>query len=405
MAAITFSGLATGFDSNAVIDSLVALDRQPISVLDRRKADAQKRVTILSDLVTKLQALSAKAQGLDTATEVRPLLARSSDEARLRATIAGAPAAGSYRFSVQALASAQTSRSNGFSSENVGADGSLGIAVGSDVAVTVGYSATDTLADLASRINASGARVNASVLFDGTQHRLLVSGREPGANNAVGFSDPGGVLGLADPGALVSSASDAALTVSGVAIFRHENRLTDVLSGVTLDLASVTPTGGADTVVTIGADPAAARTKLKELVSAYNDVARVLSAQLTYSGVRRGTDTLFGDSSLKGLQARLAGILTTSYPSGTGTLAAGQLGVAIGKDGTLVLDESKLDAALEADPLALSRLLAGEGAPALAAGLQSLISEHTTSGVGARSIKRAGERTLIRTIYKQRDEN
>ena len=54
-------------------------------------------------------------------------------------------------------------------------------------------------------------------MHDGTSYRVLVTGKETGAANAVSFADTGG-LGMADAGAEVMPASDAALTVGGFTV-------------------------------------------------------------------------------------------------------------------------------------------------------------------------------------------
>ncbi|MCB1222271.1 flagellar cap protein FliD, partial [bacterium] len=57
MSTISFGGLATGIDSNTIVDKLVALEKIPATKLQSRQAAADKRIALLSDLSTKLTAL------------------------------------------------------------------------------------------------------------------------------------------------------------------------------------------------------------------------------------------------------------------------------------------------------------------------------------------------------------
>ena len=63
--------------------------------------------------------------------------------------------------------------------------GDISLQVGSGVPALVNVLATDSLTDIAAKINQSGQRVGPSVLFDGTTYKLQVRGLDTGAANAV----------------------------------------------------------------------------------------------------------------------------------------------------------------------------------------------------------------------------
>src|SRR5262249_44987124 len=184
-------------------------------------------------------------------------------------------------------------------------DGSVTLTIGTGTPATINYKSGDSLESIASSINDQVPGVNASVLATGTGYRLIVTGQDTGAANAIAFSQTGAGLGMST----VIPAQDASVTVNGTTVTRPSNVLTDVVPGVTLQLNAVTPTGGADTTINVARDPAGLQKKIQGLVDAYNAVAGAISNQLSYNGTPKGNDTLFGDSSLQGLQRSMSSII------------------------------------------------------------------------------------------------
>src|SRR5262245_5374284 len=129
---ISFGGLATGLDTNKLIDQLVALERIPAERLAARQADANDRKSIVTDLVSKLTALRSARRSVDTPSELHAVTATSSDEARVQVTSSGAAQPAQLALRVDALASGQTNVSNMFQSVDqvIPGAGSIGIKLG-----------------------------------------------------------------------------------------------------------------------------------------------------------------------------------------------------------------------------------------------------------------------------------
>jgi flagellar hook-associated protein 2 len=395
MSGITFTGLASGIDTASIVDQLVAVERIPISRLEQRKSYAQTRISTLNDLSTKLKALKTAAQKLDLASELKPLAAKTTDENKVALT--GTPSvAGSWRVQVTALATTETTKSRGFATKDAGAvsAGTLSITVGTDAAVPITYSATDSLDDIAARINGTDARVNAAVVHDGSQYRLVINGSETGAVNAVTFADDGG-LGMADVGAEVSAATDAALTVGGLPVTRPGNTVEGIVPGVTLDLRAV-----GEATITAARDGDAQKAAVQGFVDAYNAVQSVVGRELSYNGTAKSEASLFGDSALQGLQRRLGGIVASAFPNGLESTSLRDFGITLQNTGQLTLDAAKFTAAVDADPAKLEALFVGSGA-ALATQMSDLATEYTQSGTGTLESKASGLRSLMTGFDKQ----
>jgi flagellar hook-associated protein 2 len=379
--AISFSGVGSGNDWGSLISQLVAVEKAPITTLNTRKSNATRQNAVVADVLANLQALSSKAKALEAVDSLYGVTTSSSDETRVKATASGSGAQGSYAIKVSQLARGETRQSQTFASAAAGVAGagSFDVAVGAGAAKTVSWTAADSLADIASKINAANAGVSAAAIYDGSVYRLVLTGQTTGAAADIAITaETGTSLGLNGVGAVVQDARDAILEVNGVTVAKASNQMTDVIAGVTLDVRSTTPEGAAATVVSTARDPASLTSKIKGLVDAYNTVARHLSGQMTYNGVKKGDDTLFGDPMIASLQQQLGGLVASSYTHGSGKISARMLGITLNSDGTLKLDESKLTSAVAADPTAAADLVTGSGG--LAKALYTLADKHTAVG-------------------------
>jgi len=62
----TAGGLASGLDTNTIVDKLVALESQPITKNTARQAALTVQISAIGDLMSKIKALSSSASTLKT---------------------------------------------------------------------------------------------------------------------------------------------------------------------------------------------------------------------------------------------------------------------------------------------------------------------------------------------------
>jgi len=209
---------------------------------------------------------------------------------------------------------------------------------GENVPVTV--NAGDSLTTIMNNINsaASGTNIVASIV----NNQLQIEG--DGAN-PVSFTNVSGTalatLGFAASGAVnqATAPQAASLTVDGVSgITRTTNTISDVLSGVTLNLTQASPS----TQVTLQVAPDAngATTAINNFVTAYNNwESFVQQNEATASGGGAASGAvLFGDSSLREASLQIDGSITQSI-LGT-SLAA--MGISLNSANQLVVDSTTL---------------------------------------------------------------
>ena len=84
--AITFGGLATGMDTDAIISALMGIERRPLQRLETDKSFFNSRQTAFNDLDGKLKDLMAKAEAIDTANEMVTPTAKAAPQKRCPAS-------------------------------------------------------------------------------------------------------------------------------------------------------------------------------------------------------------------------------------------------------------------------------------------------------------------------------
>lgn len=212
----------------------------------------------------------------------------------------------------------------------------------------------DTPQDIVAAINASKVGVTAQLVNtgDGTAnpYQIILSGPvglvgafSISAQYGVGTGSPGVVF----PGghAANQAATDASVKVDGISYVRSSNELTDVVTGLTLNLKSTTSSAA---TLDLTRDTTALKEKFTALVTAYNDADNILtevsnpkSVLDTYGG------TLVGDSTVRSLRQQLRSMVSgVSSTPGDNIKSLGQMGFKVDEKGVMSLDDVKLSTAL-----------------------------------------------------------
>lgn len=377
MTAINFSGLASGLDTSSIVTQLVNAEKALADPLTSQQSDLTSQKSIVGSMSSALSSFATAVAAMNLDSEVKPLTATVSDS-KVSVAVASGAAAGVHSFFVEQLATSQVSSSATFTSSGAGAAGAGGLDITKGgVTQHVTWDATNTLDDIASKINGSGSGLSASVLYDGAKYRLMVSSTSTGTANAATYTDVGGgALGMTEKAA----AKDAIVDIDGVPVTRSNNIIADALTGTTITLNAAHAATDQPSKATVALDTTSLTNKVKAVVDAYNTVNAALHVQLDYNGTTKGSNTLFGDSTLRNLQGSLASIMSSAY--GTGSLA--DIGLSRDKTGTLTLDTSKLTTAVANDPDAVSKLFVAGG---FAKSVADMATTYTATGTGLFDVK------------------
>lgn len=404
---VSFSGLSTGIDTNALVTSLVNAARLPIRRLETQQAILSSQSERLTEIRTKLLALQGAAKALDVRSEVLAVSATSADSAIVTATATADALEGTHAVRVTSLARPEITLSNGFAARaqtGLFGTGTLRIRVGAAAQVNITVDASDTLDSVLSKINASGADVTAGMIYTGTAWKIQVTGKTPGAANTIAFTETGSLnLGLDVAGNQIQTAADAAFTVDGIAMTRTTNVVSDAIPGLTMNLVGVS--GAAATNVKVARDATALQSKVEAFVKTYNEVMTALNQEFAWTGAQKGVDSLSGDSTLRSLQGRLRTLVGQRIPGVTQPYdALAGVGVSQGRDGTLTLDAAKLTAALSTNPDAVVALFVdatGGGTDGVMAQISTCADEFALSSSGTLSSRIDGIAGRVKDLGAQ----
>lgn len=386
---ITFSGLASGLDTQTIMNSLMKIERIPLDQLSAQQASVTQAKTQMSSFLSKVTAVRTAAASLSDPAGFRSLTASSTDSGVV-ATVAGGAQPGSFSVQVMSLAHEQRTTSNAQSSSTdpLSQSGSITFQIGAGTPVTVAVDSNDSLAAIADSINQSGARITASVIYDGSQYRLAIRGQDSGAANAITFTESGVSLGLDDPANTNQVASDARVKIDDVEITRSSNLIQGAIPGVSLSLRKEMTSAGK---VAIDSDPGALATKIQSFVSAYNDMVASAHSIAGYGNTKASNSLLQSDSAVRSTLDRLSRVLGSSVAGSSGRYTTlSSAGLTSNSDGTLKLDTAKLSTAMAADPTGVARLFTTDASIGATGAMKSLLSAvdalttGTNSAVGGR---------------------
>lgn len=391
------SGLASGLDTQGIIESLTKLESRPLDTLRARQSEMRVRITALGDLTSKLSALEGAAKELGS-RGVLTLKVQSTPTAFTASPTTGGVAA-SHRVEVLSVAAAASARSVAYASAGAKVQGgklTLTLDGGTPKEITLANGGT--LEQAAAAINASGAAVTASVLVAQEGSYLQITRKTTG--HTVG-ADPSVALQLAfaptetegtAPGlAITRAASNAKLKVDGLTFERTTNEFADVVPGVTLTAAKLST---APEDLTLSVDVSATQARLQSFVDAYNAVGAVVQKQLATTSSTDRSTSLGGDSALRGLQQTLQALTSRKIPGQLAVQSLADLGVKTARDGKLSIDGTTFAKAVAKDPAGVNALFS-DATSGLDAAMKALVQAQTRSGDGVLTTRKAGlEKTV-----------
>lgn len=140
------------------------------------------------------------------------------------------------------------------------------------------------------------------------------------------------------------SSLNAKFLFNGIEVQRDSNTISDLVSGVTLNLKSVFNTNDPDVVISVGTDVSSIKSKIESFINSFNELYSYLRKNSSSSSSQRGV--LFGDSTTSSLTNILS---TSAYQSLSGFSndvinSLSKLGIAFDvNNGLSISDSSQLE--------------------------------------------------------------
>lgn len=396
---ITSAGIGSGLDIESLVSQLVAAEGQPQRIrIDRREAQLQTTLSAVGTLKSELASFQNAVSGLSSLSAFQATKAEVGDKDLFTASATAEAAAGTYSVEVQQLAQAQKIASKTFADSHTAiGTGTLSFQFGTYESGTNTFTANpkktpqsvtidaahSSLSGIRDAVNEADIGVSASIVNDGTGDRLVFTSKDMGAANSLKIivsdgdgADPADNVdddGLSqfayEPTAAIGNgknltetvaAQDARLLVDGLTITRPGNTVGEVIEGVTLDLKSAEL--GSPTTLTVASDEAAINKSVNSFVTSYNGLLETLNSLSSYNPETKERGALLGDASLRGIENRIRRIISDAVTGLSGSYRAlADIGITTQRDGTLALEASKLQSAIENDPESIARLFAVGG--------------------------------------------
>lgn len=345
-------GAGAGFNTREIVTALVEAEKAPEeSRLNRRIESSESEISGLAQATSSLALIKAAADDLKDLSDFNNFSISNTQTTAFTVSADANASVGSHNVTVTAVAREQRTNltpdgATEFSSAsqllNSGTAFNLSIAIGNSSPVTHTIAvATTTPQGIVDAVNSAGIDVTAQLIDKGTlgtDYIVQLVGESGTENQFTVTPSVSSMLSSDTPSG--ETAADAAVTVNGVSFSRSTNAINDIIEGVTLNLNGTT-SGSAS--VSLAQDTSVVDTRIRSLVSAYNDAKSDIN-QLTD---REGGGVLAGDSVFRQIMRSVTNtFLNMSSTPGTTITRLSDLGISINRSGLLEITDSKLSEAL-----------------------------------------------------------
>jgi flagellar hook-associated protein 2 len=384
---INFAGLGNGTDFNSLIDGLIKVERNRVTSLETWKATWQSKVDAFKELNTKMLSLKTTLEGMDTINEFMTKSVSTTSSSVLTATADSSAQAAAHTVQVNQLAqNAILTNQNGYAATDtvLNSGGSSVFAYnykGTDYSLSVPKDTT--LEGLKNLINndPENPGVKASIISNGTESFLQFRGMDLGADAdlsiGAGTTLTGFTSGDFDQ-TQINQNSQIRVNgwPSGSWISNASNTVTGIIDGLTLNLRGAAP--GSDISLIVDTDRESLKENVRTFVTQVNEVRKYIQNITKFDPVKQTGSLLTGNYGVDIISQKLKSIVadkglgffyyddTGSTPQGDVISSLSQIGILTDADensptaGLLVLDEEKLDIALNADTDAVARLFSAK---------------------------------------------
>ncbi len=395
MANVTFSGLATGMDTDSIVTQLMEIERFPIDRLEAKKESEKEKLAAYEQFKAIIDDLKGAAGAMTLTSQVRTSEINLSSEAAYSATTSSAMS-GSYDISVAQLSQVQKNISEGWASNTEPLLGTGTFTINdTDIIIT---ESNNSILGLAEAINAISdtTGVTATIINNGSDtnpYHLVFTGVDSSTSFTISSDlEDGAATPIAFSTTQAQTAQQAVVFIYGIQVVSDTNTISSAISGITLNLNELSETSHAGTSedgvdpwewadppvyvtnqMTVKPDTDSLKEKLTTFVSSYNKAMEwILSGYAEFGGSttttnEEGTEeellgsVLRGDASINNIKRGLQSILTTTVNTSGSLSILSQMGITTQTDGTLRQNNTDLDEALADNYEATVNLLSGEG--------------------------------------------
>ncbi|MBY0384146.1 flagellar filament capping protein FliD, partial [bacterium] len=366
MPAIKVPGMGSGLMS--VVDQIMLAEREPLKQMDVKKQKIEGKVGLVTDLEGRLGKVKTELKSIVGGKKFQDYTLNVSDADVIAGTVESEKVMpGQWKIEVVKLA------------ENSGALSNV-ILDKDKTKMGVGYlkfntpdgekkvfinDSNNTLDGIARSINTSELGITATVVQDGSEgedgYRMIMSSEHYGNNHDVYF--PTIYLLDGEEDLYFDQERDSKnglIRVNGFDVQVVNNKLDEVIPGVSLDLKSAKP--GKEVNISLVENYEAIETKLRSFVDSMNGVLGFIQQQNMMDEKTDTSKTLGGDSSLRTVESRVKQLIMNPTYGNQGSITRlSQLGVEFNRSGTLDFKEDKFKKLIKTNSKDVLEFLRGDG--------------------------------------------
>ena len=235
---------------------------------------------------------------------------------------------------------------------------------------TQGFNSSDvaTLTALMAQINAADPSVNAANGTSGTAFTITssVGSDTQMTKGTIGGTSNGSTdltISTADTtngsdGNKIQAAQNATLSVNGLSVTSASNQVNGLVPGLELNLLATTSTA---VVMSVSRDTSVAKQAITDLVAAYNTFEGVFSGLTAVGSSTAESGSLKSDSSIRAIKEVVKGFLIAdSSTPGTTKQGFTDIGISLQRNGTFLVDDVVLGAALSSHYSDITSMFSGD---------------------------------------------
>ncbi len=389
MAAITSAGIGSGIDIEGLVSQLVAAERAPAT--NRLGFKESRFLAELSGLGQLKGAMSQFQESVTSLKNLSTFMARdaaSANEELFTATASSSAVAGNYNVEVIQKAQVHKLMTEGFVDKNsVVGTGNLTISTGAESFTIEIDDSNKTLEGISQAINSASDNpgvtatiVNVDDGAGGTVSKLVISATQTGSDNILKIevaNDGDGDnedhdVGLSQlifdidyhPEHLTeinaSTDLDAQIKIDGQMVTRSSNSIDDAIEGVTIDLQKAEI--GTEVALNISLDSGELNETISGFVSSYNSMIETMKSLSKFDPSGGPSGVLLGDSTLRNIQSQMRSVIASVVGDSDESefTMLNEIGITTTAQGTLEIDSSKLNEAMDQDFGAIGELFASD---------------------------------------------
>lgn len=371
MAGIRITGMASGLPPN-IVDQLMDAERIPVKQMEAQKTKQGDKLKLVTDLETKVTDITKNLSELTSTNGFSDKKFVSGDPNVIDGQVDPLSAIpGDYAIEVVQLAQKPAAISNGFPDKDQTQMGVGYIKFNTPDGTKEIYinGSNSTLEGVVNQINSANVGLKAQVMQDRKDpenpYRIMISGLATGSDKQVTFpkiylldGDQDMYFDQSRP------AQNAKVKVDGFEIEVPENKVADLIPGVTLDLKSAAP--GREIRMAVKENLEVISGKIKSFVDAYNAALDFIQKQNKLQAGDGGKTPklgpLGGDGMLRTIESNLRRVILNPQMGVESPIhRVNELGIEFNRNGTLNFNQDKFNKVLNGNPQGVAAFFRGDG--------------------------------------------